>query len=408
MKLVPIPDSEYDNYRLDVIFNCYKWDPQFMDHKTIARHVLVITEEEHAELTKLTEKLHLETIQAEEYLNLNLNLVKPLAFPARLRRVLRNMESYDSGKHIRLTRFDFHPTSEGSWAISEVNSDVPGGFAEASLMPGVAADLLGCDTYWYVNFGDILAKALSGKIKPEGKIMFVHCTSFSDDRQVMQFLGDKLSALGFHAIYAAADHVRFDNRTAVSILDGNRGSIDALFRFTPVEWLINMKLKYWQGYFDTTTLSCNHPIALYAQTKRFPLVWETLEARGIHLPAWRQLLPETLDVRDVKHERGFIYKPAYGRTGENISIEEACREDEYKRILTDVKNHPDRYLAQKRFNSLEINSENGDRSSDAYHVCLGSFCVEGKAAGYYARISRTPRIDSAAADIPVLIERKPS
>ena len=31
-------------------------------------------------------------------------------------------------------RFDFHPTIAG-WAVSEVNSDVPGGYNEATLLP---------------------------------------------------------------------------------------------------------------------------------------------------------------------------------------------------------------------------------------------------------------------------------
>lgn len=35
MKLVPIPEKKYKDYRLDVIFNCYKWDPQFLDNNTI-------------------------------------------------------------------------------------------------------------------------------------------------------------------------------------------------------------------------------------------------------------------------------------------------------------------------------------------------------------------------------------
>ena len=41
---------------------------------------------------------------------------------------------------------------------------------------------------------------------------------------------------------------------------------------------------------------------------------------------------------------------------------------------------------------------------EEFHVCLGSYTVDGAHAGYYARISNTPRIDSNAADIPVLIE----
>ena len=62
--------------------------------------------------------------------------------------------------------------------------------------------------------------------------------------------------------------------------------------------------------------------------------------------------------------------------------------------------HPKQYLAQKKFNSKPLISDEGEE----FHVCLGSYTVDGKHAGYYARISKTPRIDSNAADIPVLIE----
>ena len=229
----------------------------------------------------------------------------------------------------------------------------------------------------------------------------VHCTSYSDDRQVMQFLGDKLTARGFKIIYAAADHLGFKDNEAISILDGNSGKVDGIFRFTPLEWLIRMKPKKWAGYFDTVTPSCNHPIAIFAQTKKFPLVWNALESSGIKLPTWRKLLPETVSVRAAKNKAGYIYKPADGRVGERISIKAACRGDEYKKIMADVRKHPKHYMAQKMFNSKPLLSDNGK----AFHVCLGSYCIEGQAAGYYARVSETPRIDSYAADIPVLIER---
>ena len=230
--------------------------------------------------------------------------------------------------------------------------------------------------------------------------MLVHCTSYSDDRQVMQFLGDRLQEKGFQVIYAAADHLRFQEKKAYSILDGNEGQVDAIFRFTPLEWLTEIKPKRWQGYFDTTTVSCNHPIAIFAQTKRFPFVWNALEQRGIPMTTWRELLPETLEVTEAGKKEGYIYKPACGRVGEKISIIEACTGDEYRKILADVKWHPKKYVAQKRFHSQPLAGEN----KEAFHVCLGSYTVEGKHAGYYARISESPRIDSNAADIPVLIE----
>lgn len=400
MKLVPIPEEKYDEYRLTLMFDCYKWDPQFLDHNTIARYALVITREEHEELVRLTEQVDRETRAAEEFLNNHQELIKPLALPRSVSKEVSSMTNYESDKHIRLMRYDFHPTVEGTWAVSEVNSDVPGGFAEGSLMPKVAIDLLKNDAYWFKCFGDILVKAVQKKVPKNGRIMLVHCTSYSDDRQVMQFLGDRLTVEGFKIVYAAADHLHFENNKAISILDGNEGPIDAIFRFTPLEWLTEIKPKRWQGYFNTTTVSCNHPVAIYAQTKRFPLVWDVIEKNGVSMETWRKLLPETVEVKDAKGKDGYIFKPACGRVGEKISIEEACRGDEYQKILADVRKHPKKYLAQKRFHSQPLIGEKGE----TFHVCLGSYSVDGKQAGYYARISDTPRIDSNAADIPVLIE----
>lgn len=399
MRLVPIPKDKYEEYRLNLMFDCYKWDPQFLDNNTIAKYVLVITQQEHEELKKLTEKLDEETRAAEEFLNENQSLLKPLALPKKVSKEIRNMENYDPNIHIRLMRYDFHPTTDGKWAVSEVNSDVPGGFAEGSFMPKTAMKLLQ-EQFHYINFGEIMTDAIAKKVPENGRIMMVHCTCYSDDRQVMQFLGDRLKEKGYQVIYGAADHLRFKDNCAYSILDGNEGKIDGIFRFTPLEWLADIKPKKWQGYFDTTTVSCNHPIAMYAQTKRFPLIWDVLERQGLSLKTWRELLPDTLEVKAAKGKEGYIFKPACGRVGEKISIKEACKGDEYKKILADVKRNPKKYLAQKRFDSRSLMGEN----EEAFHVCLGSYAVDGKHSGYYARISTSPRIDSNAADIPVLIE----
>lgn len=412
MRLVPIPEEKYDEYRLTLMFDCYKWDPQFLDHNTIAKYALVLTEEEHEELARLTEQLDAETRAAEEFLNNHPQLAKPLALPRSVSKEIKNMQNYEPDKHVRLMRYDFHPTVEGTWAVSEVNSDVPGGFAESSFMPRAVIQLL-CESQkdtlngreiqneklGFCDFAKVMVEAIAKKVKPGGRIMMVHCTCYSDDRQVMQFLGDRLEEAGFKVLYGAADHLHFMDHQAVSILDNNEGPVDAIFRFTPLEWLTEIKPKRWQGYFNTTTPSCNHPVAMYAQTKRFPLVWDVLEQKGIHMSTWKKLLPDTLEVKDAKDREGYIYKPACGRVGEKISIEEACEGTEYKDILKEVKRHPKEFLAQKKFISQPVKGLDGEE----FHVCLGSYCVDGKHAGYYARISEVPRIDSNAADIPVLI-----
>ena len=65
MKLVKIPDDKYQEYRLNLMFDCYKWDPQFLDNNTVAKYALVLTEKEHEELVKITESIDKETIEAE-------------------------------------------------------------------------------------------------------------------------------------------------------------------------------------------------------------------------------------------------------------------------------------------------------------------------------------------------------
>lgn len=399
---MPIPNDMYNEYKLDVMLDCYKWDPQFCDNNTVAKYALVLSEKEHEELKLLTEKLIKETTEAENFLNKNLKYTKALEIPNKFRSDIKSMKNYNPDKHIRLMRFDFHPTLENKWAVSEVNSDVPGGFAEATLMNRKSLEYLSNENYYAISFGDFLADAIKKKVRQGGRIMLVHCTSYSDDRQVMQFLGDKLSGMGYEVIYAAADQLKFENGKAISILNNREGEVDGIIRFSPLEWVADMKTKNWHGYFNTETVSCNHPIAIFAQTKRFPFAWDLLESKGIDLSTWRKLLPETLEVNDKKVDDKFIYKPVYGRVGENISIKEACKDDEYKKILKDVKRHPKKYLAQKKFNSRPLTNGEGEE----FHVCIGSYGVENSHAGYYARISRSPRIDSYAADIPVLIEKE--
>lgn len=402
MKLIKIPDSKYYSYRLNAMFECYKWDPMFYDSNTLAKYVLVLTEDENKELIKLTEDLDKETRLAEEYLNKNKNLSKKLSLPKQVRNQINNMQNYNKDNNIRLMRYDFHPNIDGDWLVTEVNSDVPGGFAESSLLPNLARKTLKREDLEYTSFGEMMVRAINKKLHQKGTIMMVHCTCFSDDRQVMQYMGERLKQEGYDIIYGAADHINFKNNIAYCILDNNKKKIDLIFRFTPIEWLIKMKPRRWDGYFNTTTISCNHPIAIYAQSKRFPFVWEELEKKGISMKTWKKLLPETIEVKKLKKQEGYIYKPVYGRVGEKISIKEACKGDEYKKILRDVKFHPKQYLAQKQFISKPLIGENNEQ----YHVCIGSYTIEGKHAGFYARISKYPRIDSYAADIPVLIEGK--
>lgn len=396
VNLAAIPEDKYSDYRYDVIFKAYKWDPQVQDNNTVSRHAVILTRETAKQLEEWAEQLAAETVLMEEALAKNLHLAAELGLPRKVRKVLGRLSGYVRENNVRLMRFDFHPTETG-WAVSEVNSDVPGGLAEASVWPKIAAKYFNGPEPGN-NTAEILFKAFEGKVKKGGSIAFVHATSYSDDRQVMQFLSDYFYEHGFDTFFAAPDHLRWNDKKAISILEGRKGAVDGIVRFFPLEWLVNLPVKSnWKGYYDCETPSCNHPIAIFAQSKRLPLVWDKL---GVEIPAWKKLLPETADPKSVRRGDGeWIYKPALGRVGEGISIKGAVSEKELLCIERTAHRFPKDWVAQRMFKSRPIATEEGEK----FHLCIGAFTVDGKCAGFYGRISPHPRIDDKARDIPLLV-----
>lgn len=401
MQLALIQEEQYSDYRYDVIFKAYKWDPQVEDHNTVARHVLLMDTETADQLKQWAEQLARETVQMEEVLRKNLSLAKDLGLPGKTSKALKRLGNYDFNRHIRLMRFDFHPTDTG-WAVSEVNSDVPGGLAEASVLPEIAGRYFP-DYAPGTKVSESLLDAFQAKVKKNGTIALVHATSYADDRQVMQFIGDYLEKYGFRAVYAAPDHIKWIDQKAISLIAGEEGQVDGIIRFFPLEWLPNLpRRSHWERYYNGQTPACNHPIAMLTQSKRLPLIWDRL---GVEVPAWKALLPETADPGTMGCDiRDWIYKPALGRVGENISIREVVSDKELKKIERAARRKPKEWLMQKRFRSQPLVGPKGD----SYHLCIGVFTVDGRCAGFYGRISPYPRIDDKARDIPVLIAQKGS
>ena len=398
VELALIPDEQYSEYRYNVIFKAYKWDPQVGDHNTIAKHVVLMDQETVGQLETWAEQLSEETMLMEEALIRKPELAKKLGLPRKVLKTLDRLSDYDRSKNIRLMRFDFHPTTDG-WAVSEVNSDVPGGLAEASILPQIACRYF--DGYEpRRHIGESLLQAFSANVDKGGLIAFVHATSYADDRQVMEFLSDYFLAHGYRTVFAAPDHIVWKDNNAVCIIEGREGPIDGIVRFFPLEWLTNLPRRSdWRGYFDCLTASCNHPVAKLTQSKRLPLVWDQL---GVDVPAWKKLLPETRDPKSVKPQDGeWIYKPALGRVGEGISIKGAITEKERLRIEKEARRDHGNWAAQRKFTSQPLTDVNGE----IYHLCVGVFTVNGKSAGFYGRISPYPRIDDRAKDIPLLVSK---
>ena len=393
-----IEPIRFEEVRRRAIFDCCKWDPQVEDVATLAPYPLLLPRAAWRELEAEAEALAGETLAAEAELLERPELHAELALPHPLRRALRQAARQGASRGAaRVLRFDFHWTPEG-WRISEVNSDVPGGFNEASGFARlIASHFPGTEAA-----GDpagALAESVAAASPPGATVALVHATAYSDDRQVMVYLARELAARGLRPVLTGPDHLRWTGGRARLESDAFRGPVDFLLRFFPAEWLPNLpRACGWERFLaGSETPICNPAYALLTQSKRFPLVWDRLSTP---LPTWRRLLPETRDPRAVgwRNDDGWVLKPALGRVGDLIGLRGATDDKEWKTIRSGVRWWPRHWVAQRRFTAVPLATPEGD-----VYPCLGVDTIDGRAAGAYGRAARKPRIDHLAQDIAVLL-----
>jgi hypothetical protein len=396
----PLDAGRFAEVRHAAIFDCCKWDPQVEDVCTLSPQPLVLTAAAWQEIATLAEQLATETVAAEAAILAQPHLLKRLALPWSLsRRLARMSNPSQPSRHLRLIRFDFHFTTDG-WKISEANSDVPGGFNEASGF----SKLMAMQFPGMVPPGDPaekLASAITANLQRPGTVALLHATAFSDDRQVMTFLSRKLSAAGHTAVLAAPDHLRWEDDHAYLDCEWAQGKVDFCFRFFPAEWLPALPRRCgWQHLLGgCRTPLCNPASGIISQSKRFPLVWGELP---ISLPTWNRLLPRTMAVCELSRhglkEDAVVFKPALGRVGDMIKMAGVTGERETRVINRSLRWHPKHWIAQQRFEAIPLSTPDGP-----VFPCIGVYTLDGEAIGAYGRSARRPLIDHLAQDAAVLI-----
>lgn len=393
----PVPEKQFAEIRHRTIFECCKWDPQVEDVSTLCPFPLVLHGGAWRELATLSERLAAETMALETELREKPSLHKELSLPRSIRKVLeQGSGSAPSARAATIMRFDFHFTNEG-WKISEANTDVPGGFVEASGFTSLMAEQY--PGTWFISPADILADAIMKISREHQVVALVHATAFTDDRQVMVFLEKKLRKRGIQALLVAPDHLRWKEGKAFVESDWFKGPVDLVFRFFPAEWLPNLPrdCEWPRFFFGSETPLCNPATALLTQSKRVPVIWNQL---ATVLPTWRDLLPETAALSQVEwtKEQEWVIKPALGRVGDSIGLFGATEEKEWKAIRKAARQHPEDWIAQRRFEPVPFVVN--DRRT---FPCIGVYTVDGVAAGAYGRISTNGLINHRAQDIAVLI-----
>lgn len=389
-----LDEDEWRKVKLDSIFKCCKWDIQSEDLCVLADFPLVIERSEWQWLCLAAERLAAEAAKAEVELLQRSELHARLGIPWKIRRAIAHL-SRSPITTARVMRFDFHLTESG-WMISEVNGDVPGGFIEASgFTQSMAAHCLGLQAP--PNPAEVYAGYIAGK--KNKTVAMVHATAYKDDRQVMEYLGKLLAARG--CTTAMVSPVNLNWEAGIARLHSSFGGaeVDEVVRFYPAEWFAHLSVKTCTPFFGESRTPISNPTtALLVQSKRFPLVWESLTC---DLRTWRSLLPETRSIQDIDDNQlaEWVVKPIFGRVGENVAIKDVTAPENHKKILRSAKRRPNGWIAQKKFRAVPIHSERGD-----FYPSIGVFTVNGSTAGAYGRIARKPLIDHEAQDIAVLIE----
>ncbi len=393
------PDAAASVRRSMVLDHC-KWDPQVGDVSTISPFPLLMPEMEWSRLGAGAEALAHETISAEEDLLTRPELHSILAAPRRLRKALRDTPGTNArAAAVRVLRFDFHWTTDG-WRVSEVNSDVPGGFAEASALPMLMASHGSPDLKPAGDPAGFLTGALAAA---SGKdiVVLLAAPGFIEDLQVTAYLARRFAEAGATAILAAPRQLEWRGGHCFIHLASSLCRVGAIVRFYQAEWLCRLPSACWKPFFaETEPVITNPASALLTESKRFPLTWNALSQA---MPAWRRLLPESCDPRRVRWsvEDGWVLKPAYSNTGDTVAARAWTPPRQWRSIERSVRFFPRRWIAQRAFQTLPLPTPWG-----IMYPCIGVYTVGGRAAGAYVRLSRGPVIDYRAVDAALLIERR--
>lgn len=386
-----LPDDRMAAVRREAIFACCKWDPQVGDVSVLAEFALLISPVGWRDLAAEAEQLYAETLAAEKEIARAPALIKRLGLPFSLESaLLATMGRTGTGaRDLRVMRFDFHVTDEG-WKLSEVNSDVPGGYIEAAGFCSLMAQQYpGC-----IPTADpiaVLIEAWKRRAVTNDPLGLVHATAYTDDRQVMVYLQRRLKQAGCACRLLSPEDIQWSDGHARAGADRLAG----LFRFFPVEWLPNLRGSQWRNFFlPTATPQMNPGHAAISQSKRFPLTWNAL---SVPLTAWRRLLPEC---RPWQPGLGpdWVSKPNFGRVGDGIGIDGVTTDAEWKVIRKSQSAKAAAWVAQRRFRAVAFPTPGGPG-----YPCFGVYVIDGRAAGIYGRIAPRPLVDHLARDVAVLV-----
>jgi glutathionylspermidine synthase len=293
-------------------------------------------------------------------------------------------------------RFDFLLDQDGEWRVLEYNSDTPSGVRET-----IGAERL----IWqrrlrgsgYRRLGRSLASRLRrsfARLLAEAprnvrRLGLVTDAGYAEDLAQLVFLRELLAGVVPEIVLGDIENLSI-RRGRVYVLDRQ---VQALYRLYPVERLYGQP--QFPGLMEAAVagrvLLLNPVAALLAQDKAL-MAWMWARRHAELFPPEEQAalvrhLPETYLIGDLTEgfdRREFVLKEFFGREGEEIYFGDVVSDEDWERARGWRT-----FVVQRLVTSQVVEDVVLDEQGWALVPkvpCVGSFLVDGRAAGLYVRL----------------------
>ncbi len=392
----PIDPSALRSIERQLHLHFNKWDTQVGDVSVLCEHPVVLPSVEWNFLRASAETLAAETERLESLAMETPHHLSAIGIPRTIREVLQGGATPPARNVQRSMRFDFHPIATG-WCVSEANTDVPGGWREGTSLPRLYQPF-----YTSLNCPDSPLDAWGNSIEalaPTGQVALLSAPGYLEDQQVLRTFRSELESRRIASCLIQTPAALDWTRGGCCTLVGSGLPVSAIVRFYQLEWMCALPSSTgWRQLLTSTGIPVLNPtISAISENKRFGLLFR--EAKTCL--AWQALMPENRDPREIVSAEwdDWVLKACYSNTGDQVLIVGDLTRTDRQRAIREAQRHPLKWIAQRRFTTLMLESCRGP-----LFPCVGVFVVGGRAVGAYVRLSTHQVTDGAALEAPLLIE----
>jgi glutathionylspermidine synthase len=322
------------------------------------------------------------------------------------------LASHRAGDDGSLSRVDLLWGADGQFHACEVNADCPGGHNETLALPTLAR-AYGFRGGWNpTRVVDAAAARLVALARtPDGRpgtVALLYATAYAEDLQVCALLRRAVERRGTRAILASP--TALVSTPAGLTLHGH--PVSALYRYYPTE--------YMEGLANVPAIAdevASGRLRTLASFSQMYLQSKLVMARGWalrtglgaeHARAVEAHVPETFDLAELPPaallaaRAGWVLKRAFGRVGDEVFVGSLLDDADWRILVDDVGKRRaggERWIAQRFVAQQPIPTPWGPRL-----VTLGAYVLDGRFAGYFARLTSVSHVSHDALVVPVFAE----